>query len=299
VDHGIAVRVTGFYGGATASATSAKVRVVKATFTAAPQPVVSGTWFYGKTVTATPGAWAPMPDALTYQWLRDGQPITGAATSTYLLGGDDVGHLVSIRVTGAKAGFTTVQSYSVARTVGGHAFTRTGSAAVSGTAKVGKTVKAKVGKSSPTPKTVAYQWLRNGVAITGATAAKRTLVPADLGSTISVRVTVSKTGYLTVTKTSKSTKKVSAGSLATATPKISGKARVGQVLSAKPGTWRPIGVALTYQWYRNGKAIVGATGIRYTVVVADKGARLKVKVTGALAGYSTASKTSKSTGKVK
>ncbi|HEY3544962.1 MAG TPA: FlgD immunoglobulin-like domain containing protein [Propionicimonas sp.] len=298
-DHAIAVRVTGSYGGASLSVTSSAVRVVKASFSSFPQPVVSGIWFYAKTLHATVGTWVPTPDSLAYQWLRDGQPISGATTASYTLGGDDVAHLVSVRLTGAKAGFTPVQTYSAAQNVDGFTFTRTASVAVSGTAKVGKTVKAKVGKFSPTPKRVTYQWLRNGVAIGGATASRMTLTPADRGATISVKVTGSKTGFVSASRTSKSTRKVAAGTLTAATPKISGKAQVGQVLRVKPGTWKPAGTLLTYQWCSNGHAIVGATGLTYTATQADKGKKLTVKVTGSKLGYTTATKTSKKTAKVK
>src|ERR1700694_5549737 len=44
---------------------------------------------------------------------------------------------------------------------------------------------------------------------------------------------------------------------------ISGTAQVGQVLSASPG--------FTYQWYRSGVAIAGATSSTYTLVAADSG----------------------------
>ncbi len=42
-------------------------------------------------------------------------------------------------------------------------------------------------------------------------------------------------------------------------PKIAGTAAVGKTLTANAGTWKPSMATLTYQWYRSGKKISGAT----------------------------------------
>jgi hypothetical protein len=88
------------------------------------------------------------------------------------------------------------------------------------------------------------------------------------------------------------------GAVTPATPKISGKAIVGRTLKAVATGWAPAGLKLSYQWYRNGKAIKGATKASYKLVKADKGKTLKVKVTGAKAGFKSASKVSKATARV-
>ncbi|MDR1710321.1 MAG: Ig-like domain-containing protein [Propionibacteriaceae bacterium] len=122
--------------------------------------------------------------------------------------------------------------------------------------------------------------------------------------------TVDKAGKLTAVAPGTVKIKVKAGSksktytvrvalLETAKPKITGLAEIGVILSADPGVWGPGEVALSYQWYRSGKAITGATGPTYIVQPADKSKTLKVKVTGAKQGYQTASATSNSTRKVK
>ena len=83
------------------------------------------------------------------------------------------------------------------------------------------------------------------------------------------------------------------------TPKISGTAKVGKKLTAKPGTWKPSGVKLTYQWKRSGATLKGATKSTYTLTKSDKGKKITVTVTGSKSGYLTAAKTSKSTSAVK
>ena len=76
---------------------------------------------------------------------------------------------------------------------------------------------------------------------------------------INVRVRGSLAGYAAVNHDSTRTVAVQAGP-AVATPTISDTTpRVGQVLSAAPGTCKPAGVAFTYRWYRNGTFITGAT----------------------------------------
>ncbi len=78
----------------------------------------------------------------------------------------------------------------------------------------------------------------------------------------------------------------------TPTPKIAGTAKVGATLKAKPGSWAPAPVTLTYQWLRNGKAIAKATKSSYKLVKADKGRKIAVKVTGSKSGYQKVAKTS-------
>ena len=86
---------------------------------------------------------------------------------------------------------------------------------------------------------------------------------------------------------------------ATPKPTITGTATVGHTLTAQPHTWKPSGVALSYQWRRNGTAIPGATGQKYRVAAADLKATITVSVTSSKQNYKTVTQTSKATGKVK
>ncbi|MFT4082357.1 MAG: hypothetical protein QM638_07200 [Nocardioides sp.] len=76
-----------------------------------------------------------------------------------------------------------------------------------------------------------------------------------------------------------------------AKPTVTGTAKVGKKLTAKPGSWTS-GTTLAYQWKRNGTAIKGATKATYTAVAADAGKKITVTVTGAASGYASASATS-------
>ncbi|MDF1487708.1 hypothetical protein [Tessaracoccus caeni] len=171
-------------------------------------------------------------------------------------------------------------------------FASTPAPTISGTAKVGKTLTASPGSWKPSGATFGYQWLRDGKAIKGATKSTYKLGSADAGRSISVKVTGKKAGYSSVSKTS-SAKKIPLLNLSqTPTPKISGTAKVGKTLTAKPGTWSPSGVKLSYQWMRNGTAIKGVTTSTYKVSRSDAGKKIAVKVTGKKSGYKTVSKTS-------
>lgn len=173
---------------------------------------------------------------------------------------------------------------------------------ITGTAQVGSVLTAVPGTWSPATATLTSQWLRNGTAIPGATATTYTVTAADAGTTLTVSVTGTATGYTppTATATSLGTAIPAAPPLVliAATPTVTGNAQIGGVLTAVPGAWTPATAALTYQWTRNGTAISGATAATYTVTAADKGATLKVNVTGSAAGYTPPTATATSAGTV-
>ena len=180
--------------------------VQEGTLSPAPVPtigVTGGVIAQSVALTANPGTWGPTPVALQYQWLRDGEAISGATSTTYVTSPEDAGAEISLRVTGEKAGYTTVVRTSDA--VGPVPYldlSATPQPSISGSAEVGQTLTATPGSWSPAPVDLAYQWLRDGSPISGATSSTYTLAAADTGRDISVRVTGSKTGYSSVERTS-------------------------------------------------------------------------------------------------
>lgn len=79
---------------------------------------------------------------------------------------------------------------------------------ISGTVKVGKTLKVKVRSWTPRP-SFTYQWFANGRKIsTKGTKSSLRLTTKQKGKRITVKVTARKAGYTTITKSSKKTKKV-------------------------------------------------------------------------------------------
>ena len=233
------------------------------------------------------------PDAWTsFQWLVDGVPVGGQAGqgSTFTPTAAHVGKKVSVRMIAGGDGelHLTAQVTIVTGTL--TAATPT----ISGTKVVGSTLTAAPGTWGPAPVTLTYQWYRSGTAISGATASTYKLTTTDLGATLTVKVTGSRSGFTTASRTSAATSTI-LGKLTTATPTISGTRTVGYTLTAKPGTWGPSPVTFSYQWYRSGTAISGATASTYKLVSADRGKTITVKVTGKKSGYATASVTSAKT----
>lgn len=260
-------------------------------------PGIVGAAVVGKTLSARTGAW-PSGTRLSYRWLRNGKSIAGATGAQYLLGAADRGQAITVNVTGSIGGCFSYPSLSTAAGSGTIAAAVLSAATpkTTGSAKVGATLTAKPGAWTPGTE-FSYQWLRNGKAIPKATKSTYVQVSGDLATRLAVKVTGSKAGYATASKTSGQTGKVVAGALKAAAPKITGSAKVGASLTAKPGSWTS-GTAFSYQWLRNGKAISRATKSTYSPVAADRGTRISVKVMGKKSGYTTVSKASAQTGKV-
>ncbi|MCR6712934.1 MAG: hypothetical protein NVV57_09690 [Demequina sp.] len=297
--HQVSVRVAGILlGYEREQTTSTATTVAIGTFSATPTPTISGSAYLGATLTAKVGTWAPTPSAFTYQWYRSGKAISGATKSTYKLTSSDSGKKITVKVTGKSTGYTSVATTSAAKTLSKF-FTKAGTASISGTVKVGNTVKASVGTWSPKPSSYAYQWYRSGVAISGATKSSYKVAAADAGKKLTVKVTAKRSGYASTPKTS-AAKTVANGTFSKApAPKITGTVKVGSTLKFTRGTWSPTPSSYSYQWYRSGSAISGATGTSYKLVAADKGKTITVKVTAKKTGYTTKSATSAKTTTVK
>ncbi|ACZ31542.1 protein of unknown function DUF1535 [Xylanimonas cellulosilytica DSM 15894] len=295
----LSVAVTGAADGyAIQTATSMPTAsIVAGEFAQAPVPTISGAAQVGKTLTANVPAWTPAA-TFDYQWLRNGSPVGSATGATYTLAPSDLGAAITVRVTGTAVGFEPVtRTSSATSSVVAAAFVTAPVPTITGTAQVGKTLTAKGGTWSPAA-TLTYQWYRSGAVITGATKSTYVLAPADLAKAITVRVTGTAAGYATTVKTSAATTSVTAGTLTAKVPTISGTAQVGKTLTAVPGTWTPAST-FTYQWFRSGAAISGATKRTYVLAAADRGKTITVKVTGTSPGYAKVTKASAATASVK
>ena len=116
--HRISVRVTGSLPGATpVSRTSRASGTVLRTLRSTPRPRLVGTPRTGSTLTVRTGTWTPAPVRLTVTWLRDGQVLPGVHVRRYRVRPADLGHRISVAVTGRRAGYLAVVRTSTPRQV--------------------------------------------------------------------------------------------------------------------------------------------------------------------------------------
>lgn len=145
---------------------------------------------------------------------------------------------------------------------------------------------------------LAFQWLRNGRAIGGATGTSYRLAAADIGQRVSVRITGSRQGFESVRQETEAVGPVLGARLNPADPWITGSARVGRTLTGTVDPWGPGAVNLTWQWYRDDAKIPDATGTTYRLTAADVDHTIKVRVRGSATNFQPEVRYSEPTGKV-
>lgn len=270
-------------------------------------PTVSGTAAVGSTLTATRGTWFPTQSVeFRYQWLRGGTAIDGATASTYALRDVDSGSRISVEVIAVHQGATeTARSTPTATVTGGTppapTIGNTTAPSVTGATTVGSVLSATSGSWSPADATVTLQWLR-GEAVVGS-GTTYTTSAADVGATLRVRASATKSGWTGATSDSAAFGPIvqPSGSgdpvdapTSAGLPTISGTARVGSALTASPGTWTGTPTGLSFQWTRDGAPIAGATSPTLALTATDAGRAIAVAVTATNAGGSaTASATAR------
>ena len=266
-------------------------------------PTISGTAQVGQMLTASTSNISDSDGLInatfTYQWIaNDGTEdtdIQNATGSTYTVGADDEGKTIKVRVSftddgGNQETRTSAVTVAMAAIPNSAA---TGAPTISGTAQVGQTLTASTSNVSDSDGLAnaifTYQWIANDgtedTDIQDATVSTYTLASADEGKTIKVRVSFTDDGGNQETRTSAVTVAMAAipNSAATGAPTISGTAQVGQMLTTSTsGISDSNGLAnatFTYQWLADDTDITDATGSTYTLVAADEGKTIKVRVT--------------------
>jgi len=176
-------------------------------------PTVVGVTQVGKVLTGVPGTWGGgKPVSFTYQWQRCDAaggscvPIPAATGDTYKPIVDDVGHALVVAVTAqGSGGALTVPSpptvaIAEAGAPGAARPVASSPPVISGTAVVGQQLTASAGTWTGSPTSYAYQWRRCDAtgascgAIAGATTSTYTIMPGDIGSTVSFVVTATSSG---------------------------------------------------------------------------------------------------------
>ncbi|MCP1411220.1 FG-GAP-like repeat-containing protein [Paenarthrobacter sp. A20] len=167
-------------------------------------PVVSGVARYDQVLTTDNGTWTSPPTGFAYQWLRNGQPITGATLNNYRVAEADLDQTLSVRVTATKAGYRAVSASSLPLTPTSP-ITAT-APTLQGRLTVGEKLTGAFNEGSVATGTaggavsVKYEWVRNGTPINGATAKTYTLTAADRGAVVGFRAVVQAGNPATATR---------------------------------------------------------------------------------------------------
>ena len=123
--------------------------------------------------------------------------------------------------------------------------------------------------------TVSFQWYEDGRAVDGATGASFTPAPSTAGEhTYYVVVSAAKDGFTASAKSATATLKVLAGVQApviTADLPTDQTVNAGDAVKLKVEASSPDNGTLSYQWYRDGEAVDGATGASLAVDTRDAG----------------------------
>ncbi len=192
----VQVTATPSTGSPTTRTSAATAKVTLAQF-ATGVATLSGVFSPGNTLTAGVSSWTPTPQTLKYQWLRDGKKISGATKATYKVKSGDNKHQLSVKVTGATTGYQT-KTLTSAKTKVLRQFTGAPIPQVRGSVVTGAELSVTVGRWSPKPSKITYQWYADGVAITKATKSTLVIPAALVGASITVKVTASRSGYRTI-----------------------------------------------------------------------------------------------------
>lgn len=183
----------GVYTSVSRSASTAAVANANLTTTATPK--LKGTAKVGSTLSVTTGTWKPAPIGFGYQWYRGTTAIPGATAATYKVQPADVSSTINVALTGSTAGYNSVTKTSAASGKVAKGSLSTGTVTISGSAKVGKTIRVSAGKWKPQAVTLSYRWYRGSTAIKGATKTSYKLIGADRHKTVTVKVHATKDGY--------------------------------------------------------------------------------------------------------
>lgn len=227
----------------------------------------------GSSVSLTVSATGLAP--LSYQWYKNNTAISGATSATYTIASAQASDAGSFKVTvtnaiGTVTSNTAVLALNIAPTIT--------TQPTSLTVQVGLQATFTVVAAGTAPFT--YQWKKDGTSISGATAPTYTISSA----------TVSNAGAYTVVVTNAAGSVTSSSATLTvqAPPSITVHPASATVLLGSPlnlsVTATGPGSPLTYQWFKDGTALSGATAATYTVAASTAGnwGAYSVKVSNAL-----------------
>jgi hypothetical protein len=249
-------------------------------------PSIVGSPATGELLSANKGTW-DAGVSFSYQWLRDGAPITGALSSSYRVTTADRGAMISVRVTAANPWGTATEISAEIGPVAPRPPVLVSEPVVTGPLTSGSLLATTVGTWSPAGTSYTFQWERSlgggaYVAIPGATRAAYRLVVGDDGAMLRVRVTAINADGSDAALSDEVGPVVVPAPVNAVVPRIIGAAKTGTQLTATTGTWNPAGTGYAIQWQRDtgsGYAdVAGAKLATFRLGTADRGANVRVKV---------------------
>ena len=270
-------------------------------------PTVIGQAKQGATIAASTGVWSgTTPLAFSYQWQRCDSgggacvDIVTAIDETHRVALGDVGRtlrvvVVATNTSGSESAVSETSAKVMSAAPGDPVNTQP--PRLTGTVKLGSSLRAQYGAWQGWPLHFRYQWQRcdaTGAAcspIAGATRRDYTLMSADSGKTVRCVLTaINSSGQNTAVTPKSAVIAAVSPPVNTREPQISGTAQAGSTLTVTSGTWNGSPSSYHYQWMRcpssggagdasNCAAISGATTGSYAPGSADVGHRLRVRVT--------------------
>jgi hypothetical protein len=220
---------------------------------------------------------------ISYQWFRNGKPISNEALSEYTLASDDINKTISVHALYTDLQNTAEEIISSGVTVAAKLtqVVGTGTITINGVVKQDNTINATydiIDSNGFNENTVHYQWLNDNKPISNATKSTLQLIPSLASQNISVKV--SYTDFLGKLETisSDQIKVINVNDSPTGyvsfdvngKEKISQEIKQGDILSAKNTLEDKDGLGgISYQWFSNGKEIPNQTSAIYTLTTAD------------------------------
>jgi hypothetical protein len=242
------------------------------------QATVTGLAKPGDTVTAH-GSFTPADVDLSYHWYDGAALIPGATDSTYVPTEEEVGDLLYVDITASKTGYRSTDVTTYMRVAGDTIQTQP--EYVSGSATVGMTLTASGNYWYPTPTTVRYQWMRDGVDIDGATSSTYIATTADVGHVLTFRMTGSHAEYPDAVVVSNPSQPVLKAFDSISTPTISGIPQAGVPVTPSLVPWVPAPTYSGFDWYVNGN--YKGSGATFTPTGGEVGGTLTVTAYGSSA----------------